>query len=258
MIAARERRLRPIVRRGLEALAEIFTPGELQLAAAMGGQVAPDRLIQTVVNRLRALQPELEAALRDGTRPLERQFPATTPADLAAHQVAELIREIGPRQLAAVREQLAILMEQGPRPDLVRAIGQATGLTKRQAAQVGRIVQAQLAGGASRPAAMRAGRAAATRLLDFRTRLIARTEAVRYTNDLVQLRAETVAAGGRTVRRQWLSARDGNVDGGNPLGPCALNDNGELVGLQETFRSGHSRPPAHPGCRCVIELLVEE
>lgn len=147
-------------------------------------------------------------------------------------------------------------MELGPSGDLLDAIAGTVGLTEKQARHVARVIRAQLEAGASERAAARAGRAATERLLQVRSRLIARQEANRYTNDLVMQRARVV---GGTVLKQSVSARDGNVDADNPLrGPCVINDNGERIPLDATFPSGHQQPPYHIGCRCLVEIWVEE
>lgn len=177
--------------------------------------------------------------------------------DLARFSIGDLIRSLEMGQLATVREILRSLFEIGPTHETIDAIGRAVGLTERQLRAVLRAWRAAREAGASYERAAHAASAVRERLRQQRARTIARTEANRHANSIVQARGEELLRQGKTVKRLWLSARDDNVDGGDPQGPCALNDNGEWIGLFDPFPSGHPAPPAHPNCRCLLELWVE-
>lgn len=53
------------------------------------------------------------------------------------------------------------------------------------------------------------------------------------------------------ARREWVAVIDDATDE-----DCIALD-GEIVGFDEPFSSGNMGPPAHPGCRCVLALVVE-
>lgn len=242
------------IRALLEGTEKLLTDADRVIGAAYHS--VPDAVRQALERHLAQRELDLALALAQPiTKEQEhdRPPPGAGAFELARLRIAELVREIGPKQLLAIQEQLAALAQLGPTPEILSAIGRTTGLTARQAQAVARMVQQQLGQGATEHAAAAAGRRHAARLLEYRSNLIARTEAVRYTNDLVELRARDV---GRPVVKQWVSARDANVDGGRPLGPCNVNDNDQQIPLDGQFPSGHEKPPAHPGCRCVLEIFV--
>lgn len=291
-VARIERRLRPLLRTALRALGDLLPAAEWTAAAAI--RIPPASLSQRLQARLQALHDDLvrrlvtEAVteslftpgplehvlfalartpatglLARGVRAIASSFSAitiyeqTSPDDLARLRIGALIRELEDEGLGAVRLQLSLIADAGITPEAVSAIGQATGLTRRQVAQVERARRNALLQGASEATAARAAVGVRTRLLDVRARLIARTETVRYVGDLVQARGEAAQAAGADVVRQWVSARDEHVDAGDPFGPCRINDDGKRYGMTEPFPSGDDRPPAHPACRCLLELWVE-
>lgn len=255
---ARERSLRRELAVTLRGVADLVSDFDRRLGVAMGGQV-PATFIRDLHLYLQARQRALAGAL---VEPVTRAGPGSEPrfglsaAELALQQAGVLVQGLEQRQLVALRVQLATLMQVGPSTEFLDALAHTVGLTDRQARQVARVVQGQLAAGASQAAAARVGRQVTERLLAYRARLIARHEATQYTNDLVLQRAR--AAGGR-VLKQSVSARDGHVDEDDPIrGPCIINDNGQRIPLEATFPSGHSRPPYHIGCRCLLEIWVAE
>ena len=246
-IGARESRLRPIVRHAMAQMAARLTRPELRHAWAMGGQ-AHAGLVAAARQAWTDAIPALVAAL---AAPLQKQdeLLPTTAQQLAEREIGALIRDLADRQLLAVQAQLAALMDQGPSDAVLGAIARATGLTANQTAAVGRFVAAQLSSGASEQTALRAAETYADRLLAQRAQLIARTEAVRYTSQLVLERGADV---GGIVVKQWVSARDENVDA-----ICRALDNDERIPLEQPFTAfglEFQGPPAHPGCRCVPEI----
>lgn len=175
----------------------------------------------------------------------------------ARFNIGEFIKVFELGQLAAAREILRGLFEFGPTKENLESLGKAVGLTDRQVKAVKRARRAAADAGAPPEVSAKVASSVRDRLLDYRARMIARTEAVRHAAEIIQARGEELVRQGKIVTRQWLSARDDNVDNGNPNGPCAVNDNGERISMFELFPSGHNLPPAHPFCRCVIELWVE-
>ena len=167
---------------------------------------------------------------------------------LAENQIGRLVVEVDAGALRNLREQLVQLFQEGPTDDVLRGIAASTGLTRRQTRAVQNFRRRLLEGGTSVTSAGRQAEAYALRSLRRRAQLIARTESVRFTSAIVEARALEVG----NMVKQWVSARDGNVEG-----ICQSLDNGQRVPAGGTF-SGISgqigRPPAHPGCRCVLEL----
>lgn len=168
---------------------------------------------------------------------------------LARKQIGRLVVELSRGQRRALREQLVLLFAEGPTDEILLGISSATGLTARQARSVQNLRRRLIQDGVPSGSAVRRAQDHARRLLRRRARLIARTESVRFTALLVDERGAQVSG----MVKQWVSARDGNVDD-----ICISLDNGQRVPSPRGRFSGSSgqisRPPAHPGCRCVIEL----
>jgi len=254
-VARIQRRLQPALRTGLVGIGQLLTPAEWLTAAVL--RIVPASFPARLRAALAALEAELVRRLVAEAL-TEALLEQTTPDALARLRIGALIRDLEAEGLAAVRLQLALIADAGITPEAIAALGRATGLTTRQVAQVERARRAALNQGASEAGAARTAASVRTRLLGYRAQLIARTETVRYVGDLVQERGEAVQAAGGRVLRQWVSARDEHVDAGDPIGPCRINDNGQRIGLTEVFPSGDDRPPAHPLCRCLLELWVED
>jgi hypothetical protein len=189
---------------------------------------------------------------------LLKQFPDPTPAtmeQIARFRIGELVRELEPRQFLTLQRQLAVLMEQGPRAQVLDAIASTVGLTDRQVQAVANVAERTLRETGDQTAALRAAKATARRLLDYRSRLIARTEAVNFTNAVLLERARQLGAG---TTKAWISARDKDVD----VKLCRPLDNSARIPVTELFvvPSGPAKgrtfaaPTAHPGCRCILEI----
>lgn len=167
---------------------------------------------------------------------------------LARAQVGDLVRDLFGRARDNLRELLVVLMREGPTDDVLASIASSTGLTRRQTIAVQNLRRRLLEEGVSRATAGRRATDYAERVLRRRARLIARTEAVRFTSALVEARA--LQAG--NMVKQWVSARDGAVEE-----LCLSLDNGQQVpaaGMFQGLSGGIARPPAHPGCRCILEI----
>ena len=52
--------------------------------------------------------------------------------------------------------------------------------------------------------------------------------------------------------KEWLTAGDERVDGGDPSGPCIQAAGEGAIALGRMFNNGFSAPPAHPRCRCTL------
>lgn len=268
LLAIRERRLLTVIRAALADLRQLVSRQDLRIAAAMGGQLPPigaaieRRWQQHVEAMIAALVTPTSVARAepDLIEEHRRRREAQAVQDLARRQIGELIRELSPAQLQAVRVQLAALVELGPTPAVLGAIAQATGLTGRQTQAVAGFYRRAVESGAGPGAAMEAAQKYADRLLDLRARTIARHEAVDFTNQLVLERGRQVGAGGGRVTKQWVSARDGRVDGGLISGVCRQLDNNERIPIDRPFvfeGQSYDGPPAHIGCRCLVEIWNE-
>lgn len=78
-----------------------------------------------------------------------------------------------------------------------------------------------------------------------RAKMIARTEMGELVNDTEM----------RAARMNHAQVKTWNAAGPNICEICAGND-GEEIGLDGTFKSGHNRPPAHPNCKCLLEYKM--
>lgn len=228
---------------------EVLSVGTLRQAAIAGGFDV--REVGGMLDRIaQDLQGDMIEAL---VGPIRRQgpgdeLPPIDAARLAELQIGEFVRELSKRQLVNLREILAILFEQGPEPDILAAIQQTTGLTKFQTRAVENFRLRQLGIGQPPDVAAFRTKAYAKRLLSRRANLIARHESVTLANRIVEDRAR--AAGG--MLKQWVSARDGGVED-----ICLSLDNGRRIPIGDSFVGliTVGRPPAHIGCRCILEIL---
>jgi hypothetical protein len=53
---------------------------------------------------------------------------------------------------------------------------------------------------------------------------------------------------------EFLTADDDNVDGGDPDGPCAENEDQGPIPIGAQFE--HGMPPVHPRCRCTVLPVI--
>jgi len=91
------------------------------------------------------------------------------------------------------------------------------------------------------------------RLLDYRAKMIAKTETQAVQNQGQQLVWQAAAAEGligQGSQKVW------QVDG-NPCPECTELD-GESVGLHDQFSAGVDGPPLHPNCECILTIEISE
>ena len=265
--AIREARLITIIRQGLAEIRSYLTRTDLRAAAAMHRTPAIAGLITARWHQHTERMVEALLAPTRGDEAIARAIDpafdrlARTAEQLARAQIGRLIQQLSPAQLLAVQMQIAKLIELGPTPQVLAAIGQATGLTAQQTQRVANVYQAALDAGTSAGQAAQQAQGYADRLLEQRARTIARQEAVTYTNQLVLARGRTADAGNGVITKQWVSARDGRVDGGLPTGICARLDNNQRIPIDEPFvfeGEEFDAPPAHIGCRCLLEIWRDD
>lgn len=263
-MAVRESRLARVVAQALREIRTLLTAQDLRIATAMNQAPQLERTITQrwhgyVEQMVQALLQPVRLARADADPISDAAFRSAE--ELARRQIGQLIRELSPAQLAAVRQQLATLLQLGPTPEVLQAIARATGLTSQQTQQVANTFRRALENGMGPGTAMQTAQAHADRLLEQRAQTIARHEAVDYTNQLVLARGRAVDAGSGIIVKQWVSARDLRVDGGNPLGVCRQLDNNARIPIDEPFvvdGEMYDAPPAHIGCRCLLEIWRDE
>jgi hypothetical protein len=263
-MAVRESRLVRVVAAALREIRSLLTTQDLRIAAAMNQPPALERVIMQrwhgyVEQMVQALLAPVRLT-RGAMDPVGDAVPRSA-EELARAQIGRLIRELSPAQLAAVRQQLANLLQLGPTPEVLGAIARATGLTSQQTQQVANTYRRALENGMAPGSAMETAQAHADRLLAQRAQTIARHEAVDYTNQVVLARGRAVDGGNGIMVKQWVSARDVRVDGGSPLGVCRQLDNNARIPIDEPFvvdGEAFDAPPAHIGCRCLLEIWRDE
>jgi len=238
-IATRERRIKPVIRQMMEGIPKILTPSALRDGVAAGQISGP--VLERLRDHVRSFQDPLLAAL-DPSAVTKQEIPDMP--ELASLQIGNLIAELTDRQLATAREALQVLFEQGPTPEALTTISDATGLTSRQLRAVENARLAALDAGATKTVAARTARNVQRRLLRYRANLIARTESVNLAGAVTRRFGQEIGA----TRKTWVSARDANVEE-----ICRALD-GTTVGINEEFPGGLMGPAAHPGCRCVLDL----
>ncbi len=249
-IRRRERRLKPVTRSIVDGMPDVITVRALRSAFDAGALLA-STLVSVQAHVRKHQDRILEALTGDPERAIfkaDDAISAITVDEIAALQVGDLIAGLSDRQLRTAQEALAVLFERGPTADVLAMISDATGLTRRQLRAVNNAHLSALDDGLSKAAAARAAARARKRLLKMRAQLIARTESVRLTAAITQrFGIETLGA----TQKRWISARDNDVEG-----IClALDKPSVVVGINDPFPTGHMHPPAHAGCRCVLELL---
>lgn len=214
-------------------------------------------MVQALLEPVRLRRADLGA---DSAEDAQQRALRHTMEQLARRQIGDLIRELSPAQLLAVRAQLAALVQLGPTESVLGAIGQAAGLTARQTQAVAGFYRRSVEQGVGPGAAMEAAQKYADRLQDQRARTIARHEAVDFTNQLVLERGRAVDNGAGRVTKQSVSARDGRVDGGLVTGICQVLDDGNRIPINQPFvfeGQSFDGPPYHIGCRCLVEIWSE-
>ena len=55
-----------------------------------------------------------------------------------------------------------------------------------------------------------------------------------------------------TEGKEWLTAGDERVDGGDPSGPCIDAEGQGPIPVGQPFNNGFMGPAAHPRCRCTL------
>jgi len=77
-----------------------------------------------------------------------------------------------------------------------------------------------------------------------RTETIVRTEM----SEIVNRTELQTAVNNNATGKKWITVGDDRVSDA-----CNANEEEGLVGIDVVFSSGHSRPPEHPNCRCLLE-----
>jgi hypothetical protein len=165
----------------------------------------------------------------------------------------------------ASRKSVVLAIEDGVRDNMTTReiaanIRQSIGLTPSQSRTLRKFRASLGAQGESMTRISNLAKARRTRMIRQRAQMIARTEVNRINANAKQhawwaardqglLKADT--------KRRWVAS---------PLSPrtdeqCISLHNSEPVGLDENFKDFNGNefltPPAHPGCRCTMSLVIE-
>lgn len=190
----------------------------------------------------------------------------------ATAQSAALVRMVNDETRRALRRIVArgVSGRADPR-EVERAIKRVIGLNERQAIALERLRENMIESGMSPLKVNAQISRARDRMLRFRAMMIARTETMRSVNmgqQALWLAARDAGLiAGQVVLRRWIVTPD------DRLCPFCRPMDGQLVGLEERFRSGQVprvdgsgfrsfpdvlTPPLHPLCRCTMSLEFQE
>lgn len=227
-----------------------------RLIAAVQAVAAPDLAIDELA------EEEAGAALRlvvDNTRPprlVELRFDIRDPAfEIAVFEHrARLVREIDQLTRDAISRVVAEAYRRGLHPyDFAPQVRELVGLTSRQATAVLNLADALTADGMAPSRVADVSIRYAQRLRRHRAQTIARTETMRAANTG---RIAGFRQAGRAglfdtelARLVWDATLDDRV--------CVICEGleGETAELEGgLFAGGYDAPPAHPRCRCVVQL----
>lgn len=223
----------------------------------------------------RRLEPQLLAFLGIGGRSAAKNLPGiraafdiTNPISVAwaKTQSSDLVRQITDKSKKGIRNIINRGFDLGITPassareirEVLLADAKAVvGLTDRQAVSVQNRHMRLLAEGRSGPDAQRLAERYARKLLNARTRNIARTETINAASEgqlqlWQQMRSDGLISADRVKR--WIVTPDDRLD---EL-ICAPMDR-QTRELNEVFTTGLGdavmRPTAHPQCRCAMILV---
>lgn len=202
------------------------------------------------------LDDEQDAA---GRPPFPFRFDHTSPeaVEAARRATAHLVTRVSAETKAALRALISKGITDGIHPrKLTRLISDSIGLNAPQAVALANYRLRLEAEGALTAATLdKAVSKYGARLLAQRKLMIARTETMRALN------LGKIEAGQQAIRDGWLDPGVGKRWTAAPeeLEPprcdeCADLD-GEVVPLDARFSSGDVGPPAHPYCRCSLDIL---
>ncbi|HEY4497247.1 MAG TPA: phage minor head protein [Candidatus Paceibacterota bacterium] len=78
-----------------------------------------------------------------------------------------------------------------------------------------------------------------------------RAETVAYTemSNMVNAAETEAAVRNGAFEKRWITVGDDLVDP-----ECEANEDEGMINVHDSFQSGHTRPPAHPNCRCILEF----
>lgn len=143
--------------------------------------------------------------------------------------------------------QLAVRWAQSRGAELLRLDG-AASLTAHTRERVRALVTEALQNGDSLRTLKNKLRADGLSFGPARAETIARTETAMAQGEGKLQAFQSIGHEGK----RWITARDENVDGGSPSGPCIQNERAGPLRLSAPFPSGHMTVPAHPRCRCTL------
>jgi hypothetical protein len=237
-------------------------------------RTVPDELYETLVDAGTRAGRTAKIAGDYRTAQVTLAFDKTNPkaSFWALNESAALVTEVGAGTKRAIREIMYQAFEQGMPPrTAARLIRETVGLTERQAMAVMRVHSelkdaddALIMMGKMRvrvpPGGLSASRVEelterySTRALNYRAKMIARTE--------------TIASSNEGQRQLWEQATDQGLLTGNELREWIVTPDdrlcefcepmeGALAGITDKFETELGEimgPPLHPNCRCAVGL----
>jgi len=169
---------------------------------------------------------------------------------------AKLVTAITDETRDGLRKMLSTAYREGLSVDQTAALIRGSiGVTGRQAIALRRFAENAYGNLPAEIAERRIARYN-EKLINYRARMIARTELIRASNQgelegWRQLQDEGIFA--RTgTKKFWMIAYDERTC------DICIGLDGQGVELKEPFASGDDAPPAHPHCRCTIYLVPED
>ncbi len=176
--------------------------------------------------------------------------------DWARARAAELVRDVSTETRWAIRRIVEQSVHAGTAPrETAKLLESVVGLTERQAQAVARY-RANLLAEDVKPATVdRLVSRYGTRLLKFRSQLIARTETIRAANEGRRAQWQRNVAEGTILPERWEREWVAIVPSDGRTCPYCEGQDGQRAPIDGTYPNGDDGPPGHPACRCTESLV---
>ena len=171
-----------------------------------------------------------------------------------------LVREVTNETRLAIRDVVLRGFREGRTAEQMAAeIKNLVGLTRRQSTAAMNYRDALIEEGRALPQITRMTEAYSNRVLNQRAETIARTETIRAAGagrEALWRQAQEQGVLVAGARRYWIVTEDDRLC---PICEAIPDMNPDGVGLNESFRTSDGplmQEPAHPNCRCAVELVA--
>jgi Phage Mu protein F like protein len=256
--------------RALEQIRDEATLSAIERALRSGDQVAFARIANTLPTNLRPVVRRLEDTFRQasafGKDVLRAEVQLTGRLDLtnpraiqqAQKNAATLVTNVSRETRLAIRDVVTRAISEGiDVREAARMIRPLIGLTRGQATAVLNQRERLLRAGVEATRVQAISERYADKLLRYRSRMIARTEVLRASNDGLRSSWREAQRQGLLdgdTKKRWLVTPDDRL-----CELCAPLADHEPVLLEETFDTDLGPlqgPPLHPNCRCTLVLTL--